>query len=1115
MAERLRFILDGDDRLSPVLNRAGDSSARLHRRLADDSQASSRALRVFSRDANGQLRDLEGRFVSVAHASRLIQDSNGRWRDLNGRFVAGSTAAQRMATVTAGLPPVLRQADRAAANVNVRLRDSNGRFLSAGRAASVLGGAAEKASEQLDEGGGLGGKLKVVAALAGASLLPALGAVVPMMLGAGLAAGTMKAGFAGVSDAMEAAGKGKKEYAAALKKLSPEARGFTKELVSLKKEFSGVGKDVQKAMLPGFTSAVKAASPLVKLLGRNMVDLGGTFGSLARKAGGVFRDSGFQRDLQANFTLGKRFVVDMATGVGRLGRAFLDFGAASKPTLMALSSGLSNLLGRGLPGMFDGLKVGVSGSASMLNGLFDMLNRVLPAIGRFSGEVARSLGPLFGEAFRSAGLSVSTGLDLLGQGAKALAPVFKDLGFGLKSIMQVMQIIGPVARDVGSALVGSLLPSFSQLDRAKGPLQSLSEAIERNKGSIMELSRQGGIAFLTLVQAGVTALPHLIHAFRIMSTGIVVALGGILHGAASAFGWIPGIGDKLRTADRKFKDFSVSYIQGLKSAEDKAAGFAASVGPKLSAGKLKLNISNWQSQIAAAKAQMKSVPPSKRAALQAKIDDLQNKVRSAKGQLASIKDRKPAVRLQDLASRAARQIVGEIGRVHSKTVTITVQRRIQAGMDAVSRLAGFADGGRPKPGWAVVGEEGPELVRFQGGERVFSHRDSKAMAAGARLDSPSGVGMAAGAGLTAGLLGSMGSIGGAARSAAGHIITAMKQELQIASPSKRTKALANDVGKGLISGLTGSKAKIKSTSKDLAKDIWSAFTGSKDNRLVAYVNRNTKTLTSLAGKRDTLAATIKRAKDFAETTRVGAKQSASLGGMFEGEEQVSASGINSKLQQRLAKMKTFTSYINTLKKRGLNKTMLREILTMGPEEGYAYASALAGASSKLFKEINSTQYKVNSQAETLGRAGADALYDSGKAAGQGFLKGLSSQQKAIEKKMLSIAKGMDKAIRRALGIKSPSRVMAEVGRYTTEGLAVGLTERTPVLDRALGEVAGRVAATRPVLGRPAVAAGAGGGMVVNVNIASAMDPVAVAREVQKVIVRYGRVQGTAITLKAG
>lgn len=379
----------------------------------------------------------------------------------------------------------------------------------------------------------------------------------------------------------------------------------------------------------------------------------------------------------------------------------------------------------------------------------------------------------------------------------------------------------------------------------------------------------------------------------------------------------------------------------------------------------------------------------------------------------------------------------------------------------------------------------------------------------------SGIGTAVGQGLAGGIGASHGLVEKAARAMAAAVITEMKDELQIASPSKRTKALAKDVGKGLISGLTGSKDKIKATSKDLAKDIWSAFSGSKDNRLVAYVNRHTKTLLTLAGKRDSIIAAMKRAKDFAESTRVGAKKAAALGGMFDSDEPVTASGINSKLQQRLAKMKTFTSYINTLKKRGINKTMLREILEMGPEEGYAYASALAGSSSKLLKEINSTQYKINDQALSLGRSGADALYDSGKNAGKGFLKGLASQQSAIEKQMLKIAKGMDKAIRKALGIRSPSTVMAQVGRYSTEGLAAGLTDRMPVLDQALAAVSGRVAATRPVVGRPAVAAG-GGAQIINlsVEVKGVHDPLSVAKEVRRLLLQLDRAHGLNIRVGA-
>jgi hypothetical protein len=1058
MAERMRFILDGDDRLSPVLNGAGDSSARLHRRLNDDMNSNSASVARFTRDANGRLRDLQGRFVSVADASRLMGSG---MPDLTGRLGDLSAAG--------------------------------------GDAAASLG----------RSGGGLGGVLMGVAAAAGLSLLPALGALAPMMAGTALAAGTLKLGFAGVGEALEQAGKDKEKYAEALKKLSPPAREFTKSLVGLKKEFGGIGKDIQKAMLPGFTKAVKEAGPVVRILGKGMTELGGAFGKAAEGAGRMFKDSGFQKDLQANLTLGRQFVGDMLSGLGSLGRSFLSFGAASKPTLTALSGGIRDVLGRGLPGMFDGLKVGIEGSSKFLNGFFNMINSLLPAIGRFAGEVARATGPLLGEMFTSLGVRGAGALDSLGQVVKGLTPVFKDLGFGLKATTDLMRIIGPTVKDTASAIVGSFLPSFSEVDKARGPLQRLSDTIIRNKGNIQEFARQFGTAVLDMAGAAVQAVPHIISGFRMMSVAVLTALDGLISGAAKAFGWIPGIGDKLKGANRAFDSFKDGYLRSLSAAEQKAAGFAASVAPKLAAGKLKLNINNWESQIATAKAQMKSVPPEKRAALKAKIDDLQAKVRAAKGALASIKDRQVNATLRDQASANARAIQRAIAAIRSKTVTLRTVREtinIQATVARNAKnLAGYADGGTPQAGeMAMVGEEGPELVVFGRAARVFDAKTTSNL-----LSGTVGAGRAAAQGLAVGL-GSTGGVYSAARVMAASVTAGIKGELQISSPSKKTKALAKDIGKGLIVGLTGSRDKIKATAKDLAKDIWAAFSGSKDNRLVAMVNRQTGKLLSLAGKRDSLAATIKRAKEFAESTRVGAKQSASLGSMFGGgEEEVTAAGIQQKLAQKLTKMRAFTSYVKTLASRGLNKTMLREILEMGPEQGYAYASALAGANSAIFKSINSTQYAINDSAYSLGRIGADRLYDSGKNAGRGFLEGLKGQQKDIEKLMMSIAKGMQKALRKALGIRSPSTVMARLGAFSTEGLARGLVGGMPVLDKALSAVSGRFAATQPVLGRPAVT-GSGGGTVVHIHVdGTVMDEHAVAARIQKTLLGLKRDRGGA------
>ncbi|MFD6324187.1 hypothetical protein ACFWOL_15255 [Streptomyces sp. NPDC058442] len=69
MAERLTFTLAGRDELSRVLNGTADNADRLRLRLAG-----------ISADADGSLRDLQGRFLSVADAQRQVDDRTGTVR---------------------------------------------------------------------------------------------------------------------------------------------------------------------------------------------------------------------------------------------------------------------------------------------------------------------------------------------------------------------------------------------------------------------------------------------------------------------------------------------------------------------------------------------------------------------------------------------------------------------------------------------------------------------------------------------------------------------------------------------------------------------------------------------------------------------------------------------------------------------------------------------------------------------------------------------------------------------------------------------------------------------------------------------------------------------------
>ncbi|MFI1524928.1 hypothetical protein [Streptomyces griseus] len=1068
MAERrLAFVLDGRDQLSPVFRRAGESAEDFRRRVASSAAGASGSVRAFTTDANGRLRDLNGRFVSTGAATRGLGGDMGR------------------------LVPSLR-------------------------------GASDGAESLAASGGKLGPMMTGVGAALGLSLLPALGAVVPMAAGAGLALGTLKLGFAGVGEAAALAGEDKEEYAKALKKLSPEARSFTKELVKTKDQFSDFGKKIQAAMLPGFTKALKEARPVVDIVGKGMTGLGKGFGDAAAGAGRLFKSGGFQKDLQANLDLGRSFVGEMTRGVGSLGRSLLDFGAKSGPTLKSFSSGLSGLLGRGgggLAGMFKGLEPGIEGSSRLLDGLFGAVNRILPALGRLGGMAAKAFGPLLGELLEWSGKATSALMDGLAGAIKWLSPVFKDLSFGVKSVTSVLSILAPTVKDTAAAIFGSFMPAFGEVDKARGPLQRLSDTIRDNKGAIQEFARQAGSAMITVAGAVIEHMPTALAVFRLVTGGMVTAMGGVLHGAAKAFGWIPGIGDKLKSADRTFSSFKNSYISGLKSAEAKTREFAAGALPKLEQGRLKMNINNWTSQIETAKAKLKTLPADKQAKVRAEISDLQRKIAAARATLSSL---------------------------HDKTVTVTTRHVVVGGQArtagaegsqlkyAAGGLVGFPSGGMVTgPG---TGTSDSILARVSNGEFVVRAKSvakygarflaainegrlGMAATVGGAGGGMAGAGAEAGRGLSAGLRSAAAGVDGAARAMAAAVTAGVRGELEIASPSKKMRALMKDVGKGLILGMTGEKPKISATAKDLVTDIWAAWKGvktNKDSQLVAMVNRDTGKLQKLATARDKIAAKIAAANKYKNDLYRGAQSAAGLSSLGLQDEEVSAGSIQAGLSQKLAKITQFTRYVAGLAKKGLNKNLLKQVLDMGPDQGYAYASALAGMGSSALAAVNSTQSKLDKAAMNLGSLGADVMYDSGKNSGKGYLKGLSSQQKAIEAQMLKIAKGMDKAIRKALGIKSPSTVMAQLGRYTTEGLAVGMRDRMPVLDQALAAVTDRVGAARPVIGRPAVAGAGAGGTVIQANITvQSLDPLAAAREVQKMLLKLGRSQGTAITLKVG
>jgi phage-related minor tail protein len=274
--------------------------------------------------------------------------------------------------------------------------------------------------------------------------------------------------------------------------------------------------------------------------------------------------------------------------------------------------------------------------------------------------------------------------------------------------------------------------------------------------------------------------------------------------------------------------------------------------------------------------------------------------------------------------------------------------------------------------------------------------------------------------------------------------------LGINSPSKVTKAQGRWIARGLIDGLTGSTKQVKAASTKLSDIVRDGLNpGKKRSKALATISKGTKKLTALASKEATLATRMKaatkkvadqiKARDaLAADVKKGVLEGADITKQDTGGWPQTAESILAGLKSDTAAAQLFAKNLATLRKKGVRSDLIAQIAQAGVEQGSSAAAALANANSGQVKQINSQQAALVKAAGAAGATAGDAMYGAGIRAAQGLVSGLKSQQSAIEKQMLAIAKGMSKSIRAALGIKSPSKVMALVGRYTAQGLIKGV-----------------------------------------------------------------------------
>ncbi|WLW38495.1 tail length tape measure protein [Streptomyces phage Vanseggelen] len=318
------------------------------------------------------------------------------------------------------------------------------------------------------------------------------------------------------------------------------------------------------------------------------------------------------------------------------------------------------------------------------------------------------------------------------------------------------------------------------------------------------------------------------------------------------------------------------------------------------------------------------------------------------------------------------------------------------------------------------------------------------------LGSMGSVLIGAGKALIQGLISGISSMFGSVKSKLGDLTSKLTDWK---GPLPKDKVLLYNAGvviiKGLVKGLESQFDNVKKSLTGLTDQIAKA---KMSKAMTARLKKDQAALNKLLGSWDSVnkkladaqkkLADLKTAKaDYAASVAQKIVDAANVTNMEGG-----FSGIVTSLKMQVEQAKHFAAVLAKLKTLGLNQEMFDQLAQAGPEAGMAAAEALANAGKAGVAEVNALEKQLAEAAGKVGKTASEVMYDNGIHMAEGLVKGLEKQANAIENQMIKIADSMVKAIKKALGIHSPSRVMKALGVWVGKGLGQGLDKsRTAVL----------------------------------------------------------------------
>jgi hypothetical protein len=148
--------------------------------------------------------------------------------------------------------------------------------------------------------------------------------------------------------------------------------------------------------------------------------------------------------------------------------------------------------------------------------------------------------------------------------------------------------------------------------------------------------------------------------------------------------------------------------------------------------------------------------------------------------------------------------------------------------------------------------------------------------------------------------------------------------------------------------------------------------------------------------------------------------------------------VSGHIRALASRIGAFSNKLQQLLARGIPKELVQEVAALGSDTGSKVADALLSGSDAEVGQLATDWHALTAGANRAGQVMADAYYATGIAANEAIVKGLLDDDR-LTKAAETLATKLTKKIRKALKIKSPSRLMfSRVGEPTGEGAGLGV-----------------------------------------------------------------------------